>query len=197
MTIEFTTGDRVINPARADWGIGQIRDIERFPGQTAVRVRVAFAGVGIKTMVVPPARLIPPKPEQTDDERLKEKLGYERNDIDRLLTLPGFVSDRLAGLSERFAALLPHYRYDDSPKGVFDWAVRQLGVTDPLERFTADELARHFARFRRERDRVLRDLRAQAVATDLQGRLQELVENVADPTVRQRIVDVLADRNLC
>ena len=190
----FKEGERVVSPERPDWGTGRILAIETYPGQTALRIRVSFSGVGVKTMVVPPGRLVRPGEQITEDQRLKEQLAGGKSITDRLLLLPGVVTDRLAGLDARLEALAKLYRFDETPRSIFDWAVMQTGEADPLTTFTADELARSFRQFVRRRDQALGDLLKQAKAEGIEQKSYETLQRWAPEQFRRRIRAALSDK---
>jgi len=189
-------GDAVANPVRPEWGIGRIIGIELYPGQTARRIRINFAGIGVKTMVIPPARLVRPGQAPADDEqRLKEKLDADRARVDALTALPETLYDRLASLGERVAALAALYRFAPDARGIFDWAVAQLGEKDPLATFSADQLEQHFAAFARRRDRMMQQLHHQAHADGREETLESLLDHLASPEIRRRIQAIMTDNN--
>ncbi len=194
MTLKFHEGDKLCNPARPEWGIGTIIDIEVYPGQRVQRIRINFAGAGVKTMAVPPAKLVSPNTKKAAEGQTKQDLDPNTTNVDLLTILPDIVTDRLAETEARLAEFARLYRFSDTPRDIFDWAVMLTGSPDPLQAFTADELAAHHSLFARRRDGALRELRRQTGKEGGEEHLIELIRKIRDERVRTRILTVLDRR---
>ena len=83
-----------------------------------------------------------------------------------LWDLPDELTNPFASISERLQATLQTYKYSTEPKALFDWAVRQTGLDDPLSKYNRHELEQAFPRFARDRDAHLRDMVRQIKRAD-------------------------------
>ena len=109
-------GKTVRNAARPEWGNGTVTTVlpTTVNGKRLHRVTVQFLLVGRKTLLVPPAKLIPREnlvQEETPDTWIEQIAG--RTPDDRLRLLPGSVTQVLGSLAERIAALGPLYEIDE------------------------------------------------------------------------------------
>ncbi len=182
-------GRTVRHAARPEWGAGRVLSVQRVRAEPPQwRVRVQFA-VGTRALLVPPARLIDPKPEPQRAAGWIERLGGLSLD-DRLARLPAWVEQAL-GLRERLEALLALYRYDASAASLIEWARRQADVADPLSHWTRDELAAQFERFAAERDAALRAAVAKARMAGQESLLTTLLGQL-DPPQRRRAEEALS-----
>ena len=83
-----------------------------------------------------------------------------------LWAMPDALVDPFASLGQRLKATLETYRYSTEPRSLFDWAVRQTGLDDPLSKYNRHELEQGFQRFARDRDQHLRDIVRQMKRND-------------------------------
>ena len=83
-----------------------------------------------------------------------------------LWALPDALTDPFASLGQRLKATLETYRYSIDSRALFDWAVRQTGLNDPLSKYNRTELEQAFPRFARDRDLHLRDIVRQLKRSD-------------------------------
>lgn len=186
-------GKQVENATRPEWGVGKVLRVQKTTvgGQAAHRVSIQFA-TGHRTVLVPPARLIPPREAPQRDEGWLDTLGKRTAD-DRLAALPEEVTDVLGTPRARMAAYIPLFEYDDDPQTLVRWARRQAGVGDPLSVWSRDELAAAFVRFCGERDSAFRAAAARFVKAEgiealraalgelpgeLRGRIRGVLERV-------------------
>ena len=190
----FARGDRVVHPKRPEWGIGTVRLLKATasgPDGRAQKLTIDFPNRGrvvIDTAVVPllpgdtappstsaaPARgsapSLPPK-ETQNVSRTSTTAGW-LNDLEgstgknELWDLPDELTNPFASISERLQATLQTYKYSTDPKALFDWAVRQTGLDDPLSKYNRHELEQAFPRFARDRDAHLRDMVRQIKRAD-------------------------------
>jgi hypothetical protein len=179
MEFEFKVNHEVVNPVRPDWGIGKILSVEPGPGGKGNRVRVNFAGAGVKTMMIPPGRLaLSVAKTDPDPSRPLE---------DRLRAIPAIIGDRQAALADRIAELIRLHQFQDTPKGIFDWAVYQLGRKDPLNDFTADELKAYFEDFKRLLKRATKKLYQEIVTSGGRERFKSCLEGKAVTSILDKI----------
>lgn len=153
-------GSNVRSAARPDWGVGQVLFVKEdtVNGQRVHRVSIQF-GVGHKTLMVPPARLLkpgaappPPKPTGWIDQAAK------KTPEDLLRALPDSITHVLGSYEQRVLLLSELYAYQDDEAGLLEWAKKQSKLADPLERWSRDELSQAWGDFRRARDAFLRKL---------------------------------------
>lgn len=149
-------GQRVQNAARPDWGVGTVTRVERksTAGSGIFRVSVQF-NLGLKHVLVPPARLVVPQPEPTRQKGWLDSLGRNTLD-DRLRRLPTETLEVLGTPAQKLAALAKLYRWSDEASAIAKWARAQTGVGDPLSAWTRDEIEVAFRDFANERDAALR-----------------------------------------
>lgn len=191
MEPEFEENQEVANPARPEWGVGRVLSVEPGSGGRGARVRVNFAGAGVKTLVVPPGRLVPPQAQAEPEPAAHESLGYSGSSEARLRTIPAIITDRRAAWDVRITELVKLYQFDDSPRDIFNWAALRTGQADPLNEFSADELAAYFRDFCRRRDRVLKDLCHEAKRANAAGQFRSLVDAKTTERVREKLYLVL------
>lgn len=191
-------GKSVMSAARPEWGAGKVMVVKsaRFEGRAAFRVSIQF-GVGHKTLLVPPARLVAP-PQRSAEER--EETWIEsiagRTPDDRLKSLPEEITGKLGTLAERVAVLSPLFEIDgDDDWALLQWASRQTRTGDPLSHWTRDELHLAFAAFCENRDMHLRYILATAKqARAAAGGGGDVVEDglaEVEPEVRALMMEVL------
>lgn len=147
----------VCNVARPEWGNGKVTKVHKVTSaaDSPWRVTVHFPVVGVKTMLVPPARLAFPSDEPQREAGWLDGLGQSTLD-DKLKALPEAVTDVLGTTQQRITAVLPLYEWTEEKLDV--WARRQTGVADALSHWSRDELASAFLHFCNERDAYLRAL---------------------------------------
>lgn len=154
---QLQVGQKVVNAARPDWGVGTILRIEATQpnGTGSQRITVQFA-VGSRVVQSPPARLVPPGLAVQRDSGWLDKLAGRTPD-DALRALPEDVVLHLGSPAQRFALVGRLYEFQGNGPALLAWARRQTGVADPLEHWTRDELHAAFGDFCRARDTVLRE----------------------------------------
>ncbi|MBN2445297.1 MAG: hypothetical protein JXO22_01125 [Phycisphaerae bacterium] len=153
-------GQTVRNAARPECGDGKVLRVQQLTGGASptYRVSVQFS-IGHRHLIVPPARIIVPRPEPT---RASGWLARASNDTldDKLRGLPEQVVNVLGTPRERLAAALPLYTYTDESESLLKWARNQTGVADALSHWNRDELDVAFAAFCSERDAHFRAMAA-------------------------------------
>lgn len=156
-------GQKVFNPARPDWGVGQVLRVQTTHqhGAPQHRVSVQFPVVGHKLLMVPPARLTTP-PKANDRRAGWLDTLDQRTLDDQLRALPEDAADPLAPVGDRVALFGRLFTHTDDPGALVRWAREQAQVADPLALWTRDELAAAFAEFARRRDDAWRQYAAAA-----------------------------------
>lgn len=187
---QFAPGQKVCNPARPEWGTGEvIRAIQtESGGAPALRVSVQFP-VGLRVVMIPPAQLTAPKAAATREKGWLDSLSKNTLD-DRLRSLPSDAVLVLGGFAEKLAALAPLYLYHDDPASIQRWACKQLDIPDPLTMYTRDELHAAFDAFCARRDAHLRQLVAPLRRGDFET-VRAALARIAEPA-RGRMAAVIA-----
>lgn len=184
----FEFGDSVRHVKRPEWGVGSVIKTEdtALAGEPLQRITVKFPNAGLKRLVSAHALLQRVEKKaaaaldagldasSTPDE-LSDRLAFwdrmsgdwlsplARRKIQEFMTsLPEELRDPFNSLRKRLVATLNLYRFDRSGRGLVDWAVAQSGLSDPLTRFSRQELEQYFERWARERDQHLERLMQQA-----------------------------------
>jgi len=201
-TGKFAFGDRVRHPKRPEWGIGTVLKTQLVSqnGDSVQNVTARFSNAGVKTISTSHA----PLEKVSDDnhasavvdetptiemwDRLNESgwLGeHARRKIEEvMIRLPLETRDVFLPMRKRLEAMLSLYRFDNTGRGLIDWAVAQSGLHDPLTRFTRQELEQLFDRWVRKRDEQLANLLAEA---DDPQMLEQLLANA--PSTAQKAAE--------
>ncbi|MEM9789412.1 MAG: DUF3553 domain-containing protein [Planctomycetota bacterium] len=82
----------------------------------------------------------------------------ETGDQHELWALPEALFDPFLSIPERIKLTLETYKFSTEPRSLIDWAIHQTGLSDPLTRYTRQEMEQAFPRFARSRDKHLKDL---------------------------------------
>ena len=169
----FAFGDRVIHPAKPEWGTGEVVAAQNVThnGVACQRLQVRFERAGLKTLSTAVAKLraastvavpTPGETEQVPHEDLDE------SPVEVMSRVPEGAADPFTSLPHRFEATLNLYKYRPQGASLLDWAAMQSGLADPLERFNRHELEAFFERFRFNLDqhlgKIVRELRSQDAA---------------------------------
>ena len=169
----FEYGDEVRHGARPEWGCGSIVKVEStcIEGVPDQRVTVRFPAHGAKTFIASEAPLdrvnetspIAAIVEQGSSIDAWDRMGAQEGlgelasrKIDEVMTgLPQSCRDPFRSLDARLATTIDLYRFDESGRGLIEWAVAQTRLDDPLSRFNRHELESHFKRWACQRDQHL------------------------------------------
>lgn len=173
-TIEFKFGDRVVHPARPEWGIGVVTAAQNITeaGATAQRLTLRFERAGLKTISTAHAALqlaedaqSAPSAEERPAAAAAGSAGagwlgeLEGGKLaEAMAMLPEATRDPFSSLVARIKATMSLYRFSDQGSTLLDWAAMQTGLADPLSRFSRHELEQFFRRFAMERDNHLKRL---------------------------------------
>lgn len=170
--ITFREGDRVIHPRRPEWGDGVVESVTPIDhdGRPAQRVNVKFANQGsviINTGVAPLLRKEALAAVGSHASSSAKSAGgwigslESKPQADALVRLPDAMTDPFLAINKRLLATLDSYRYASDPRNprlLFDWAIAQTGLNDPLSKYTRHELEQAFPRYARDRDNHLYEL---------------------------------------
>src|SRR5262245_32162795 len=141
-------GQKVINPSRPEWGVGQVLRVSEVVenGVTVHRVSVQFP-TGHRNLLMPPAKLCNPQPEKQRQAGWLD--GLAKTDLDtKLRSLPEDVLFFLGLPHQRIAAAASMYEWEESDAGLVRWARKQTMTSDPLSLWTRDELQSAYADYR-------------------------------------------------
>src|SRR5262249_52318627 len=129
-------GKRVSNAARLDWGVGTVLRVQpiRVAEAPAHRVSIQFSS-GHRTLIVPPAKLIPRRGEVPRAEGGMDKLAGKTAD-DRLRRLPSDIAEFLGTPAQRLTIAASMYHWTDEPAQLEKWARQQAQIADPLTLWT-------------------------------------------------------------
>jgi hypothetical protein len=189
----WSKGDRVVHPARPEWGSGEIlqADAINHNGKPCQRLVIRFQRAGLKTISTAYAELdragqalgaTAPDPEH--DPLAASAAAFSTEEA--MLKLPDAATDPFRPLRKRVEANLAVYKYGESSSGLLDWAAIQTGLKDPLTRFNRHELEQWFERFRIEADnhlkKLLRELRKQEPKA-----IDEIAATATSPGVKRAL----------
>lgn len=176
----FNVGDKVAHPNKPEWGRGVVMQAQpvTHDGIEAQRLRINFANkpnTTINTAIAPlvSGDAMDDKPllpkgfgqdmsmsANTDKlgagwlDQLEGKTGGRRE----LWDLPDACNDPFSSDEEQLDATLDTFKYSTDPGPLFQWAVVQTGLDDPLSKHTRVELEQAFPRYTRDRDNRLFEL---------------------------------------
>ena len=172
-TERFQIGDRVAHPRRPEWGSGPVikADTITHEGQQAQRLRVDFANKRnaiINTAIAPlirsgdtgsmgPSKGIEKDMSMTRTGTQNAGAGW-LDDLEggtgghaqkNLWDLPYQLDDPFSSVEQQLDATLETFKYSTEPGPLFQWAVTQTGLDDPLTKYTRVELEQAFPRYTR------------------------------------------------
>lgn len=140
-------GDRVLHPAKPDWGVGTVTAVKPDPrGPKGQMVTARFDRGGIRTIstsiVALRAAGTDPVPLGLPDD--EEEAAVLKAIVDsrreRLTKLPETITDSLRPMPERLRAAVALGSIPADQKGLLDWAAAATELPDPLAHFTRHEL---------------------------------------------------------
>lgn len=169
----WKVGDRVVHPAKPEWGAGVVRAVASHTqgGTRGQRLTIRFDGAGTKTLST---TIVDLQPAQASGSPPSHGTGHSP-------TLAGGETGRAAGDPAELPAMLaarglppaevlrlamPWYRFAPQGRGLLDWGIARIGVADPLSILPREQLAEAFAGFYRRLDFLVveaaKDLRRRA-----------------------------------
>lgn len=166
-SVRFNVGDRVRHRTRPEWGEGVVATAQSIAhnGGSAQRLVISFANHGRVTVNAAIAPIVPADAAPAPAAAASSTSGWLNRlnagnsvDADALSDLPEDVTDPFTTLARRLRLTLDLYRFSREPRRLMDWAVAQSGLTDPLTRFSRNDLEKQFVSFEQARDAHLRSL---------------------------------------
>lgn len=183
----FKVGDKVAHPNKPEWGRGVVKQAQpaTHEGIQAQRLRVDFANKPNTTINTAIAPLVsggamenqpgnPTRPKgfgqdmsmSANTDKLTDKMGAgwldqlegKAGGKAELWDLPEACNDPFSSDEEQLDATLDTFKYSTDPGPLFQWAVVQTGLDDPLTKHTRVELEQAFPRYARDRDNRLFEL---------------------------------------
>ncbi len=201
----FKRGDVVVHTRRPEWGRGVVDRATAITheGQQAQRLVITFANHGRVTVNTAVATLAAQQHKEptmshsadTPPTTLPADRGWlstlEQGGQNELWQLPEAMTDPFVSLAGRLDATLVSYRFDESDRGLIDWAVAQSGLTDPLSRYTRHDLEQAFDRFAINRQRHLNqlvsDIKKQRQDGLIHEQMRELRNNAARLALKKAV----------
>lgn len=217
---EFSIGDLVTHPGCPEWGTGKVKGIETIihQGRSAQRLKVDFAQVGLKVintgvapivkksakeaaapppaMKIAPSLAAAPTPTKVVAEALPTRgwldaMEAEKGGGRNLWDLPVELTDVMVSTETRLERTCEAYRFTPEPGPLYQWAVAQTGLDDPLSRYTRVEIEKAFFQYSRLRDDHLFDLARQLRRDNRMGFVHALAERVRHRKARELLEKTL------
>ncbi len=177
---KWSIGDKLLNPARPDWGVGIVTSVAPHvaQGKQGQRLGIRFDGAGLKTVSTVIINL---QPASAPDSKAPNS-----DPIADLTALPPNVQDQRAPQSQRLTDALTWYRFREGDRAAMDWAILRLGVADPLSQLSREQLHEAREGFFRRLDHHVREL-ARDVSKKDPAAFNEILQG-ASPPVRAFLV---------
>ena len=178
----FKVGDKVAHPKKPEWGTGIVVDAQpaSHDGIAAQRLRIDFANKRNTTLNTAVAPLVSGEQINKSMNPTPKGLGQDMSmstntgnkptagwldDLEganggkrELWDLPDGCDDPFSSDEEQLDVTLDTFKYSTDPGPLFQWAVVQTGLDDPLTKYTRVELEQAFPRYTRDRDNRLFEL---------------------------------------
>lgn len=215
----FEVGDVVLHPGCPEWGSGKVREVQpaTHEGRVVQRLRVEFSGAGSKwlntgfaplqkktgkeapapAMRIAPSLAAAPVSSQAKVDALPERGWLEElesnkaGNIPDLWDLPTSLTDIMRSPEERLALTVDSYKFSHEPGPLFQWAVAQSGLDDPLSRYSRMELEQAYFRYSRLRDDHLFDLCRQLKRENKMHLVREIAEKAKVKKARELLEKTL------
>jgi hypothetical protein len=200
---QFRPGDVVVHPRRREWGQGVVERATDMShrGQAGQRLVISFSHHGRTTLNTPMAPLMLKDVADQMTSRttsvapdkgwLGALAGQGPDTGNELQQLPEAMADPFASIDSRLRATLESYRYSTEPRSLFDWAIAQTGLDDPLTKYTRHELEQAFPRFARLRDKHLAELVRQVKRSGSIQLLNEALKQSRIPAASQALQNAM------
>ena len=184
-TVRIEFGDQVRHRNHPEWGTGSVAKAEDTVagGKPSQKVTIRFPNAGIKVIQSVSGTLerVDPEAVASDEassaDRLEEIDRMSQDDllapvasrklVEIMVAIPEPCRDPFRSLEGRIESTLALWRFDDGGSGLYDWAVMQTGLDDPLTRFNRHELEEHYKRWSHEREQHLKRLLQEAAASSI------------------------------
>ncbi len=173
----FAIGDKALNPARPDWGVGTVTSVSAHVanGKQGQRLTIRFDGAGLKTVSTAIIDLTTPPVAST---------GVTVAD---LTALPASVLDTAAPLARRLTSATEWYRFRRGDRQALDWAIQKLAIADPLSVLSREQLHEAREGFFRSLDHMIADLARDLGRKDPEAlaTLRDTAPPAAQPFIQQ------------
>jgi len=179
--LTFKVGDTVAHPRKPEWGSGVVVQAQPVThnGIQAQRLLVDFANkrsTTINTAVAPLVSSDAMEDRFPTPKGLGQDMSMSSTDLNKLgagwldqlegksggkrelWDLPDACDDPFSSDEQQLDATLETFKYSTDPGPLFQWAVVQTGLNDPLTKYTRVELEQAFPRYARDRDNRLFEL---------------------------------------
>lgn len=166
----FGFGDRLIHPAKPEWGVGTVSKAtpDSHQGVSCQRLAIRFERAGLKTISTGIVTF-----RRADDQGMSGPTGDApaaeiakqpadwldqaggSNPSEAMGRLPESALDPFTTPVKRLEETLKLFRFTREPAALLDWASTQTGLADPLTRFSRTELEQFFVRYEHNREKHL------------------------------------------
>ncbi len=218
-SVRFEVGDITFHPNCPEWGSGKVKEAQNtsHEGRVVQRLRVDFSNAGskwINTGVAPlrkktgkeapaPAMRIAPslaaaattsreKADALPDKGWLDELESTKSgNVPDLWELPITLTDIMRAPEDRLTLTAEAYKFSHEPGPLFQWAVAQSGMDDPLSRYSRMELEQAYFRYSRLRDDHLFDLCRQLKREGKMGLVKEIAASAKHRKARELLEKTL------
>ncbi len=175
-------GDRVVHADKPEWGEAVVTGTANVTheGKPCQRLTLRFERAGLKHVVTAIANIRPAgekaAPARDAGEAPAAAAVMEGGSwldevsagdlAQRMATLPQSTNDPFSSLEDRLRATMALYRFGPNGGSLLDWAATQTGLSDPLSRFSRQELEEFFRRYETERAKRFKGLLLDAKRND-------------------------------
>lgn len=217
--VRFAVGDVALHPNCPEWGSGKVREVQSatHEGRVVQRVRVDFSGAGSKwintgfaplqkktgkeaaapAMRIAPSMAAAPATAKEKVDALPDRGWLEEleagksSNLPDLWELPIILTDIMRSAEERLAMTVDSYKFSHEPGPLFQWAVAQSGLDDPLSRYSRMELEQAYFRYSRLRDDHLFDLCRQLKRENKMHLVRDIAEKAKVKKARELLEKTL------
>lgn len=206
----FKVGDKVAHPKKPEWGTGTVIDAQpaSHNGIQAQRLRVDFANKRNTTVNTAIAPLVSGEAINQNFNHTPKGLGQDMSmstntskpgagwldELEgssggkrELWSIPDACDDAFSSDEQQLDACLDTFKYSTDPGPLFQWAVGQTGLDDPLTKYTRVELEQAFPRYTRDRDNRLFELVRQMKRNGMIDLLRKKAQNCPHRAGRQTL----------
>jgi len=207
----FTPGEKIVHTRRPEWGEGVVDHATTIThdGKSAQRLVIRFANQGLVTLNTAVAEVVRKDAADAMASQTANSSSLtnawlsestRKNPAEALGVLPEPMTDPFAPMAKRLAATLDSFKYNPTqrnaklpsdPRKLFDWAMAQTKLPDPLSKYTRHELEEGFVRFTRNRDQHLKDLVRAIKRSNTPGVLQDVLKATNTPAGREALTQAM------
>ncbi len=195
----FQKGDRVVHPARPEWGEGIviIAQLASSGGKTAQKLTVDFPNHGRATIHTTHVALQSASSKQNQANPqpkgwLAELEAKREGKTGHALTeLPESWSDPFRSRKDRLRDILTSYRFSKEPRSLIDWAIAQTGEQDPMASATRHELEFGFQAWEHARSGLLAGLLREMHRNRERDDIAQAIKDCPHNRARQHVHELL------